>query len=330
MKRWNISRNQIPHPKEEINFSNISIMEHPHGGLIGIFCYEKSTFKNAIFSSTFYYDEHKEIWAKQRESLEFTPSYNFSQSTFLNMMGNLQMIYCLDHQLLQYISNDYGKTWKQSDSFLEDSVAWRVRNPPVFVGMGRVLLPIYDEDSGRSFAYISDDIGKHWFPSVFIEPSDDLLEISDPEDVFSHKIQFPSFTQAGERKIVCFMILEKRGHLLQSVSNDFGETWLSAVETNILSEEGEIQAIRLRDSNGHYIPTVVLLYNHKKDNGKISVNLAISSDIGETWDDIVEVDEIETVYTGISVIQTMDNKLHIIYSSKQGVNHLIVHDFIGI
>ena len=120
---------------------------------------------------------------------------------------------------------------------------------------------------------------------------------------------------------------EMRDHLLQAISDDFGETWSSALETKIPSGSGGIDAIRLRDSNDHYIPTVLLVHNQKKDDNKFSVNLSISSDTGETWDEIVELDEIGAPYKDISILQTDNNKLHIVYSSKKGVNHLIVHNF---
>ena len=169
---------------------------------------------------------------------------------------------------------------------------------------------------------------KNWFPSVFIEPSEDLIEISAPEDIFSCKMQSPTLIQAGERKLVCFIQPENRDKLLYAISDDFGETWSSAIETDIPSGVGGIESIRLRDSNGHYTPTVVLVYRQKNDNGKFSVMLAISSDIGESWDEFVEIEEIETPYSDISLIQTDDNKLHIVYCSKQEINHLVVNDFV--
>ena len=331
MVKWNMDRFEIPLNEENMKTGNVSIIEHPHGGLILVFDYGNSNLENHSHCVvSYYYDEQKSDWNKQGDELHYTSSDGyFGHTTYLNMMGNLQMMYQIDHTLKQNISNDYGKIWKESDRILEDTVAWLPNNHPLFMKMGRVVLPVYDEGSGRSFAYISDDTGKSWFPSVFIEPSDDLVEISAPEDLFSCKMQSPTLIQAGERKLICFMQSEQRNRLLQAISNDFGETWSSAVEIKIPSGSGGIDAIRLRNSDGHYIPTVVIAFIQKKVNGKFSVNLGISSDIGESWDEIIEVDEMDTAYNDISIIQTDDNKLHIVYSSEQGVNHLVVNDFVS-
>jgi predicted neuraminidase len=138
----------------------------------------------------------------------------------------------------------------------------------------------------------------------------------------------PTLIQAGERKLVCFIQPENRDKLLYAESNDFGETWSSAMETEIPSGIGGIESIRLRDSNGIYTPTVVLVYAQKKSKVKFSIMLAISSDIGESWDEYVEIEEIDSPYSNISLMQTDDNKLHVVYCSKQGIKHLVVNDFV--
>ncbi|TFG17372.1 MAG: hypothetical protein EU530_10715 [Promethearchaeota archaeon] len=329
--KWNIDRYKIPTSEDAVKIENISVIEHPHGGIIAVFSYISNvkTVKPIHYTGTLYFNEKNNTWNPQGNPLEFHPSSeNFSHTTFLNLMGNLQMMYVSDCRLLYNISYDYGKNWKEIEILLEESVMWKMNNHPIFMKHGRVVIPVYDEGSGRSFAYISDDTGKNWFPSVFIEPSEDLTENSDPEEIFACRMGSPTFIQAGERKLVCFIQPENRDKLLCSVSDDFGETWSNAFETDIPSGVGGIESIRLRDSNGHYTPTVVLVYNQEKTNGQFSVMLAISSDIGESWDEIIELGEIEIPFTDISVIQTDDNKLHIIYCSKQEMNHLVVNDFV--
>ena len=236
----------------------------------------------------------------------------------------------LINQLTQSISTDYGKNWVVSDTILEDSISWILKNRPIFVSMGRVLLPVHDQASGRSFTYISDDTGRNWFPSVFIEPSEKLEENIDPEKPFSFKMKSPTLIPAGERKILCFMQPNTSSYLLKSISNDFGETWLNAEETIISSDSNEIEAIRLRDLNGNYVPNLVLVYNHKNKNGKYSLILALSDDIGETWNELIELEENEIPYSSISMLQTNDNKLHIIYSLNRRIRHLVLHDFVDV
>lgn len=331
MVKWNIDRFEIPISKNVTNTEQVSVIEHPHGGLIVAYNFRsKSNTENTVnHVASSYFDEKTNTWNPQGTPLHFTPSSeDFSHTTFLNLMGNLQMIYIADNKLLQNISNDYGKTWKESEGILGDSVIWKLSNHPIFMKHGRIVIPVYDEGSGRSFTYISDDTGRTWFPSVFIEPSEDLIEISAPEDVFACKMRSPTLIQAGERKLVCYIQPENRDRLLCAESNDFGETWSNALETDLPSGIGGIESIRLRDSNGLYTPTVVLVYAQKKKKGKFSIMLAISSDIGESWDESIEIEEIDSPYSDVSLMQTDDNKLHVVYCSKQGVNHLVVNDFV--
>ena len=331
MVKWTIDQYEIPINEDAVNIEQVSVIEHPHGGLVVVYSYGDASKIDdpSHHAASSYFNEKSNSWNPQGTPLHFAPSSDdFNHTTFLNLMGNLQMMYLSDHQLLQNISNDYGKNWKKTEDILEDSVMWKLNNHPIFMRMGRVVVPVYDEGSGRSFAYISDDTGRNWFPSVFIEPSDELIGISAPEDIFSCKMRSPTLIQAGERKLVCFIQPENRDKLLHSISDDFGETWSNAIETDIPSGIGGIESIRLRDSNGHYTPTVVLVYNQKKDDDKFSIMLAISSDIGESWEEIVEIEEIKAPFKDISLIQTDDNKLHIVYCSKQEINHLVVNDFV--
>lgn len=330
--KWTFNKTKLPTKDNKLTpIGNLSLIEHPHGGLVAIICYRNPN-SNSLTLSSYYFDESTRGWSPQGESLHFilskeTPT-KFSQVTFLNLMGNLQMMYQSANKLLQNISYDYGKTWKTSDGILEDEIFWTLNNSPVFVGMGRVLLPVYDEDSGRSFAYVSDDTGKRWFPSVYIEPPEDMSESYHPDDFFSCKMQSPTFIQAGERKILCYMQSEPNQTLMKAISDDFGETWSTAEPIEIPYGEGGIDTLRLRDSNGDFIPTVVIAYSQKKEDGKYSINLALSSDIGETWDEKLEIDELDAPFSDICILQTIDTRVHVLYSSIQGVYHLVANDFV--
>jgi hypothetical protein len=229
-----------------------------------------------------------------------------------------------------FLSHDYGKTWKSDKNSIETDSIWVLQNTPIHVGIGRILLPVYDKGTGRSFAYISDDNGKSWFPSIFIEPFDELIESSSPEDFFSWKMRSPSFVQAGERKILCFLQPTNHKNLLKSISNDFGETWENAAEIDLPSGIGGISATRLRDNNDRFIPTIVLAYSQTDKDRKTVIKLAISSDIGETWDEHLELERLSVPYTDISLIQSDDNKLHIVYSTNERINHIMISDIVKI
>ena len=252
-------------------------------------------------------------------------------------MGNVQMMYCIDYSdqikysyFSYFLSHDYGKSWKSTENPLESDVIWEVKNDPIHVGIGRMLLPVYDKGTGRSFALISDDTGKRWFPSIFIEPSDELIDDSSPDGFYAWKMRSPTFVQAGERKILCFLQPTNHKKLLKAISDDFGETWRNATEIDIPSGISGIDAIRLRDRNGGFVPTIVLAYSNTEKDGKSTIELVLSSDVGETFDEHLILEKLDEPYLDISLIQSDDNKLHIVYSTKQGTYHIKITDIVKI
>ena len=329
--KWQVDRLQFPIREEWINYRNLSLIEHPHGGLIAFvrFQHPISETKQTNIISGYYFEEKSSTWNRIGDLMPYSSFHeSFSQITYLNLMGNLHMMVNFEHQLTQQFSYDYGKSWHPSEIILEDMISWELKNRPLFVQLGRVLLPVFDAGSGRSFAYISDDTGNSWFPSVFIEPSEESMEDSDFEEISPQGLRSPVFIQAGERKILCIMQSQNRPNLAQAISNDFGETWSSAVEIKIPSGSGGIDAIRLRDRNGDYTPVVALAYGEKKKNGKYALKLAISTDVADTWSETEVIEEFSALYTDVALLQTDDNKLHVLYSTSIQVRHLILHDFV--
>ncbi len=320
--KWRLEKNQLPLENESGSNGNISVMEHPHGGII---CNIPIHNQQEVVIKSYYFDEILQSWHSQGKPIKFQlRSSEFSQVTYLNLMGNLQMMYCMNHLLTQNFSNDYGKIWKSDSEIVEEEVNWEVRNPPLFVQMGRILLPVYDKASGRSFAYISDNTGKSWFPSVFIEPSDEEYI----DEFIVPSMMSPTFVLAGERRIICYLQSENEKHILQSVSEDYGETWHPPEPIGIHYNSSNIDAIRLQNGEGIFTPYMVITYCDEEligEDRKTTINLAISLDIGESWENQIVDVCIEPIQS-ISVIQTRDETIHILYSTEKSAYHLKLTD----
>lgn len=318
---------QLPVHENAGHFSNLSLIEHPHGGFIAIYSFSLSNKDdNYHYVESHYFDVLSHKWKTIGTPFSCVSNeiLDFSQVTYLNFMGNLQTIYSLDHHLKQQFSYDYGKSWKSPIEILEDSVAWQVKKQPIFVKMGRIVLPVFDKASGRSFTYISEDTGKNWFPSVFIEPNDDLIDNQDDLNSAGIQMKNPVLIQAGERKIFCYVQEENQDFLLRAISDDFGETWSYTEQTTIPIGIGVFDLIRLRDANGNFTPNIALIMAFKRNEESFGINLSISNDIGQSWNSFKEIETVNTPITDMTLLQTIENMLHILFCTNSSVYHLIV------
>jgi hypothetical protein len=305
--KWFSKKYDIPLLVKTGQISGISPVEHPHGGIVLIISVS-SQDKIAIYP--LYFKSKENSWIKYNEPSYFlTKTHKFSQVSYLNLMGNLKMVYSLDSAVFQWLSTDYGKNWKENALILEESVEWEFKNQPIFMQMGRVLLPIVDKSSGRSFAYISDTMGKSWFPSLFIEE-----ELVEENEYLPKSTSSPIFIATGENRIRSYF--QSEGNILTAISTDLGETWKSAIKTGMRCDSDTLDGKRLLDEDGNFTPSIILAYLKLN-----KINMAISSDIGESWEE-TEIDSVHGEVYNISTLQTTDEKIHVFYSTKTEIFHL--------
>lgn len=108
------------------------------------------------------------------------------------------------------------------------------------------------------------------------------------------------------------------GQICEAVSHDRGVTWTAARATTLPNPNSGIDAVKLRDGR------VALVYNHTRI-GRSPLNLAVSSDDGETWEPPHVIENEQGEFSYPAIIQSSDGKLHITYTWKRvRIKHVVV------
>jgi len=178
-----------------------------------------------------------------------------------------------------------------SQDLAERSLGWMTRIPPIILESGRILLPLYSDGFNFSLVAISDDDGETWRQSL---------------PIVGLGIQ-PALAVRKNGDIVAYMRAPERAWI--SVSKDQGETWSTAVRSDLKST-ASVELLALRDGRWIYIAG-------NSERGRYRLSLFVSSDEGETWKlgydlehDLEEADS----FSYPCVVQGKDGLLHITYS----------------
>ncbi len=217
-------------------------------------------------------------------------------------------------------SNDNGKNWSDI-TYLPAGLLGPIRNKPIILSNGDILAGSSKEAGMRrgdknpqpywswaAWTELSEDGGKSWtihgpitYPGVnyaVIQPT--LWEI-----------------QPGHLKML-LRSTEFIGAICESTSDDGGRTWTPARPTSLPNPDSGIDAVRMRDG------TIALVYNHTK-HGRTPLNLAFSTDNGNTWGFPFVLEDAPGEYSYPAIIQAKDGKLHITYTWKRlRIKHVVI------
>ena len=187
-------------------------------------------------------------------------------------------------------------------------IGWMTRIHPLVLGSGRILLPLYSDGFNICLAAISDDVGEHWrasSPMVGLGP-----------------IQ-PTFIQKNDGTLVAYFrdSGDPPMRVLKSVSQDNGETWSFAVDTEIPNPGSSLEVIKLKDNRW------LMAYNDVEEE-RHSMALSLSDDEGNSWHwkkNINVPDEKIKSYAYPSLIQAKDGLIHLTFSYHEPMGKTIKH-----
>ncbi len=202
-------------------------------------------------------------------------------------------------------SDDGGRTWK-APVLLEPELGFMLRNKPIVLMNGDIILPIYDERIWASLFWISSDKGQTW------QKTENLL--SEPGNIQ------PTVIQRADGSLFSLMRTGRRGgRLWQATSGDNGQTWTTPVQSQLRNPNAACDMVKL--TNG----LVVLVFNDTKQ-GRANLNVAISKDEGKTWQaNYFLENESQKEFSYPAIIQTRDGKIHITYTYlRTHIKHVIL------
>jgi len=204
------------------------------------------------------------------------------------------------------ISTDGGHTFGP-ERILREELGWMVRNKPIDLANGDLLLPLYDERNWSSLMDISTDDGATWAPSAPLAGQGGNIQ--------------PTVVQLSDGSLLAFMRTGSPHHLLwKSTSRDNGRTWSPLVETDFPNPNSACDMVRLR--NGH----LALVWNDSpRDRSPLTV--ALSSDEGRTWPYRRHLETARGEFSYPAVIQTCDGLIHVTYTYRRtSIKHVAFNE----
>ena len=206
-------------------------------------------------------------------------------------------------------SKDGGKTWSKREQ-LPDSLYGPIKNKPILHN-GRLIAPTSDERNGwKVYFEYSDDIGKTWHRTPFVETDPGVKAIQ------------PSILVLPDGRLEALCRTRSR-QVGVTYSSDNGMTWSKLELTDIPNNNSGIDAVNL--SNGGY----ALVCNDwpiepTKEKGARTPLSILRSDDGIHWHHWITLEDSPILqYSYPSVIQSRDGHLHVVYTwRRQRVKHV--------
>ena len=232
--------------------------------------------------------------------------------------GELQLYYKVGPKPSEWkgwkiVSKDNGLTWSQPEAMPEGFLG-PIKNQPVLLPDGKTLLsPSSTEDHGwHVHIEKSTDFGKTW--SMVGKIDNGKFQGAIQPTILVHP--------GGKLQILC---RSKDRAILQSWSEDNGETWTPLSRTNLPNNNSGIDAVTLQDGS------FALVYNHvlppegKYKGARTPLNLAISKD-GVNWSAAAILEDSPiSQYSYPYIIATSDGKLHAIYTwRREKIAHAVI------
>ena len=196
-------------------------------------------------------------------------------------------------------SADEGKTWS-SPIRLPEGILGPIRNKPIQLADGTILAPSSVETRNKWTVHLekSTNNGKIWQKIIIDTTRFDVIQ--------------PTILNYGHGRLQ-ILCRSKQGTIVQSWSEDNGNTWGKLSKTMLLNPNSGIDAVTLKSGEQ------LLVYNPdgpRKDgpNDRARLRVAVSTD-GINWMDIMTLENgVKEEFSYPAVIQSMDNKVHIVYT----------------
>ena len=208
-------------------------------------------------------------------------------------------------------SEDHGQTWSRPRRLPEDIIG-PVKNKPVELASGDLLAPSSTEHDGwRVHFERTEDLGETWTRIGPVGEEDSLNAIQ--PSILIH--------ENGRLQILA---RSKSGRLVQSWSEDEGQTWSPLAETALPNPNSGTDAVTLADERH------LLVYNHTTisegewGGPRSPLNVAVSEN-GEQWQAALVLESEPGEYSYPAVIQTSDGLVHITYTwQRERIKHVVL------
>lgn len=203
-------------------------------------------------------------------------------------------------------SSDGGKTWSDKIDMPSKDFLGPIKNKPVLLSNGTLLLPSSTEGNGWHLRMESSpDFGKTWVLGDTISRGKQKINAIQPSILFHKDGSIQAIGRTKNRAI------------FSTFSKDNGKTWSDLELIGLPNNNSGTDAVTLK--NGKHL----LVYNHVLPPGKEAkgprtpLNLSISDD-GINWKATLVLEDSKiSQYSYPSIIQSSDGMVHIVYTWRR-------------
>ena len=215
-------------------------------------------------------------------------------------------------------SKDGGKTWSKRENLSpkatsgDDQLLGPVKNKPI-INKGRIIAPTSIEKGGwRLFFELSDDGGKTWQRTDYVESEKNELAIQ-PTILVHPDGRLQALARTRNRQVAT------------TFSSDNGKTWSKLQMTDVPNNNSGLDAVTLKDGSFVMICNDWPIEPDKQKGARTPLSLLRSND-GIHWTHWITLEDSPvSQYSYPSIIQTSDGHLHCIYTwRRQRVKHVEV------
>lgn len=203
------------------------------------------------------------------------------------------------------LSEDNGISWS-NPHYLAAGLLGPVKNKPIIMSNGEIICGTSVEGYKAWTCWVEIVGGARWekFGPIYYE------------GVNKGVIQ-PSIVELSNGKLRMFMrSTERIGRICSADSSDYGRTWSRAYATGLSNPNSGIDCAKLRSG------AIVMVYNDDVIH-RSPLSVAASSDGGETWKKILDLETAEGEFSYPSVIQGLDGSIHITYTwMRKRIKHV--------
>ena len=243
----------------------------------------------AWFGGTYESHDDVDIWFSSKgkkgwsKPVRITADLNiphWNPVLFKNDDGSLTLFFKVGKKIPEWqtyysVSTDCGKTWSTPCELVEgDTSGGRgpVKNKAIRLQSGRILAPSSTEQNKdwRCFVDISDDNGKTWNKTDFIER---------PKRYGKTVGMIQPTLWESEQNTVHMLVRTNSRYIFRSDSFDGGNTWCPAYKTGLFNNNSGIDVVRTDSGR------LFLLSNPVKENWgeRTPLTVVCSDDNGKTW-----------------------------------------------
>lgn len=197
---------------------------------------------------------------------------------------------------------------------LQEGYLGPIKNKPI-MSKGRIIAPTSIEEGGwRLYFEYSDDMGKTWKRTDFVEADEGVKAIQ------------PAIMVLNDGRLAA-VARTRSEHIGITYSSDNGLTWSKLQLIDTPNNNSGLDAVTLKDGSHVLIcndrPIPKGIKNGKGARTPLSV---MKSDNGTDWKHWITLEESPvSQYSYPSIIQTSDGKIHCIYTwRRQRIKHVVI------